>query len=102
MYNDDLSRENIQLEIDRYTDKITKLTALLDQIKTLKFYECGIRKTDHRICFFDFSLTGTDAVVTVKIPKTSESYQTNIACFISDYVPYSEKTRAILPKRSKK
>lgn len=102
MYNDELTAEGIKSEMERLQEKLTKLSDLMVKIASIKFYECGIRKSDHRICHFNFSLVGTDAVIRVQVVSHNESYNTSLDSFINDYVPYSEKTRSILPKRSKR
>lgn len=102
MYNDNLDEDTINSEIRKLEDKIDKLKKLKDTIKELELYECGIRKTDNKLCFFTFSISGVDALVAVRVPQNNELYNVTLDSFNIDYVPYSKKMRILLPKRSKK
>jgi hypothetical protein len=102
MYNEELNDESIDKEIQRYADRIKTLEELKEKIKGVAFYECGIRKRDHKIAHFTFLLNGVEAMVEVKLPQMGESYRIGLEDFANDYVPYSQKTRAILPKRNKR
>ena len=42
------------------------------------------------------------SVVDVRIPSGSESYRIGLESFSMDFIPYSEKARALLPKRYKR
>ena len=102
MYFDDLTSETIQKEIQRYEDRINTLKALETKISGMSFYECGIRKTDHRLCYFTFTLSGIEAQVDVKVPQSNETYRITLDAFVNDFIAYSSKTRNILPKRYKR
>jgi hypothetical protein len=102
MHNDNLDEDNINIEIRKLEDKIDKLNKLKTNIKDLDLYECGIRKTDNKLCFFTFSISGVDALVAVRVPQNNELYNITLDSFTLDYVPYSKKMRILLPKRSKK
>ena len=102
-FSDDLNEDNIESRIREHEEKLVKLRALKDKVSKMEFYECGIRKSDHRLCYFKFVLGGSvDAAVEVNIPSHNENYKTTLEDFEKNYVPYSKKTRAILPKRNKK
>lgn len=102
MFSDELNDDNIKNALEIAEKRVVALTELREKIKGIKFYECGIRKLDHKICHFFFTLVGQDAVVDVRIPSSSESYRIGLDSFSSDYIPYSEKARALLPKRYKR
>ena len=102
-FSDDLTEDNINDKIKETEAKLVRFRELKDKVSKLNMYECGIRKSDHRVCYFRFSLgAGGDCSVQVTVPSHNESYTTTIDTFITDFVAYSEKTRALLPKRSKK
>jgi hypothetical protein len=102
MFNDELNDDNIKKELERIEKRLEDLKILQEKIKSIKFYECGIRKLDHKVCYFFFTLSGVEGLVDVRIPQSSESYRINLDTFVMDYIPYSAKTRALLPKRYKR
>lgn len=84
--------------------KIAEFKKIKSEIEKLDMYEVGIRKSDNAVFYFEFTLdTFGPSVFSIKAtrmpPGNSQILMLSIVDFQRDFVQYSNKARAILPKR---
>lgn len=102
-----MSSESLLNELDslisRAEDRIKEYKNLKVLIEGLDMYEVGIRKSDNAVFYFEFALEsfgpGLFNIKATRMPPgNSQILMLSIADFQRDFVQYSNKARAILPK----
>ena len=86
--------------------QLSDIATIREQIKDLNMFEVGIRKRDNAIFYFSYHIWKNESDIRFQItasrlpPETAHRLDISIEEFKNDYIQYSQKSRAILPKRS--
>ena len=109
MTNAPISEDAIVKQINNYKKAIVSLEKVLLELKNLKCYEVGIRKSDNAVVHLSFTLgsrgymMGDDSFIEVNVhvlpPSGQIPYRITVQEFKDNFVEYSAKARVILPSR---
>lgn len=97
-----LDLDKIDTLISECQDRLDRLVKLRAEIKDLRFYEVGIRKSDNAVCFLSYRLEYNvqPTVLVTVLPPFGNPGRITLDEWKNNFVEYSQKARTILPKKS--